>query len=49
MYSFSSKHGGMGRAAEFAKLYFMLQVNWHRGISMGASYPQTEYKMYKRS
>ncbi len=49
MYSFSSKNEGMGRAAEFAKLYFVLQVNWHHGISVGASYPQTEYKIYTRS
>lgn len=34
---------------EFAKLYFMSQVNWDHGISMGASYALTEYKMYKRS
>lgn len=39
----------MGRAIEFAKLYFMFQVNSQSGISAGASYPQTEYKMYTRS
>lgn len=38
---------GKGAEPESAKLYFMFQINWHHGISMGTSYSQAIYRCIK--